>query len=126
MDIQYLERVFPKIWCRETSAYPDRWTPENPAYGQCLSTARIAERCLGGEIILVFLLPEVPHFYNVLPGGRTHDFTRSQFLFEFALPEGRPMQIREIDGLGHWFPEVNRRYHRLANKFMDIAGVNLV
>lgn len=64
-------------WCRETSYWPDQWTPETPAYGQCAVTALAVQDQLGGAIWrgrVEFL----SHYWNEVD-GHWLDLTLEQF-----------------------------------------------
>lgn len=71
-------------WCRDTSADPDKWTPQNPAMGQCAVTALIVQDLIGGELERVdvhvaWTDKPVSHYRNVQPDGTRLDLTFSQF-----------------------------------------------
>jgi len=57
-----------------------KWTPENPAKGQCGVTALVMQALLGGEILKT-PMAEGWHYYNRVAGQRL-DFTASQFAEE--------------------------------------------
>ncbi|MFH1637112.1 MAG: hypothetical protein ABIB71_01675 [Candidatus Woesearchaeota archaeon] len=89
MKLEQLERILRESWCRESSAYPDMWTPEMPEIGQCLSTALVVNDYFGGEIMQGFmpwngqrtrigLKLYLRHFWNVLENGTEKDFTKRQ------------------------------------------------
>ncbi|WP_455771344.1 YunG family protein [Sutcliffiella horikoshii] len=61
-------------WSINTSS---KWSPENPAKGQCGVTSLIVQDFLGGEIVKT-LMPKGWHFYNKINGIR-YDYTSSQF-----------------------------------------------
>jgi hypothetical protein len=63
-------------WSLQTSS---KWTPENPACGQCSVTALVINDCFGGEILKTKLANGEKHFYNRID-GRRFDFTDSQFM----------------------------------------------
>lgn len=61
-------------WSIDSSS---RWTPANPAAGQCSVTALVLQDKYGGE--LLYTETHVgPHFYNRIDGVR-YDFTAEQF-----------------------------------------------
>jgi hypothetical protein len=68
-----LEILF-ESWSEKSST---KYTPQNPAKGQCGVTALVVNDLLGGEILKA-PLPEGWHFYNQIDGKR-FDFTASQF-----------------------------------------------
>lgn len=61
-------------WSIETSS---KWTPHNPALGQCSVTALAVQDMYGGEILKTRTTEGV-HFYNLIANVRW-DFTISQF-----------------------------------------------
>ena len=101
-----LEKAFPLVWTRETSAFPNEWSKENPACGQCLPTSWIARHYLGGKVVqAVFSDRRIVHFWNVLPCGKEMDFTESQFQGEII-----PWHLAHIDVLT---PELFATYYEL-------------
>jgi hypothetical protein len=94
MELEKLRRALRIAWTAETSYDPERWSPENPAWGQCAVTCTIVQDFFGGEIRLTeALLPSgeaISHFYNILdPGtGRRVDLTCEQFPLGTEVPEG--------------------------------------
>ncbi|WP_429908023.1 YunG family protein [Geobacillus thermodenitrificans] len=69
-----LKHVLMKVWSIESSS---KWTPQNPAKGQCGVTALVVNDIFGGEILKT-LTPEGWHFYNKI-NGQLYDLTESQF-----------------------------------------------
>lgn len=78
MTLKQLEKIIRRCWSRETCFPPIRsqWTPENPAFGQCLPTALLVYKYFGGRILHC---RHQHHWWNRLPDGREVDLTRSQF-----------------------------------------------
>lgn len=74
MSLQLLHRALLNSWSLNSSS---KWTPENPAKGQCGVTALVVHDLLGGEIMKTYAA-EGWHFYNEIDSGRL-DFTASQF-----------------------------------------------
>jgi hypothetical protein len=70
-DVQGAPR---KAWSLSTAS---RWTPDNPAAGQCNVTSLLIHELFGGDVLKT-PLPAGDHFYNRI-GGRRYDFTASQF-----------------------------------------------
>ncbi|MBW8447243.1 MAG: hypothetical protein K0M49_16605 [Arenimonas sp.] len=73
-SLQDLALALEEAWSSGTST---KWTPDNPAKGQCSVTCLVVQDLFGGEI----LKTEVPggtHFYNRIGGARL-DMTISQF-----------------------------------------------
>lgn len=79
---EFLERIA-YAWTRESSYDPARWTPDNPAWGQCAVTAMVAKEVLGYDIMYckAFLPTGEPvhHYFNRTPSGETFDATVQQF-----------------------------------------------
>ena len=60
MDRNTLEALLGKCWKRETSAGPEGWTGENPAWGQCAVTALVVQDFGGDKTLnLVFNQPNM-------------------------------------------------------------------
>lgn len=66
-----------EAWSRETSFWPDRWSPEQPETGQCAVTALAVQARVGGDIWRGLAGYE-PHYWN-RAGGQTIDLTLAQF-----------------------------------------------
>lgn len=84
---QNLQRVLLKTWSLQSSS---KWSPENPALGQCGVTALVVNDLLGGDILKT-QSPGGVHFYNRLSESR-YDFTESQFMMPIIyedLPSSR-------------------------------------
>lgn len=94
-------------WGQNTSADPDNWTPENPAWGQCAVTALLVQDLLGGDLLRT-TNAGISHYWNRLPDGVELDLTRGQF------DAWQPAEIatRDRDYVLS-FPETARRYHKL-------------
>lgn len=54
-----------------------KWTPGNPALGQCSATALVLRDRFGGELLQT-PVGGLPHFYNRIAGTRV-DLTEAQF-----------------------------------------------
>lgn len=63
-----------EAWSFGTSS---KWTPENPAKGQCSVTSLVVQDLFGGEILRT-QVPDGTHFYNRIGSARL-DLTVSQF-----------------------------------------------
>jgi hypothetical protein len=74
---EFRERIEP-CWSAATSFWPETWTEENPAHGQCLVTALVARDVFGGSIVYGHI-SGLAHYWNYLPRLGEIDFTRSQF-----------------------------------------------
>ncbi len=84
MDISGLKKTLKKSWSKETSFDPKNWTPENPAWGQCLITALIVQDFFGGKILEGKV--KIPgrtkccaHYWNEPSDGQETDLTKEQF-----------------------------------------------
>ncbi|MCL5434702.1 MAG: hypothetical protein M1559_03275 [Candidatus Marsarchaeota archaeon] len=82
LGISNLYDAVSKAWAAETSADPERWSSDNPAWGQCAITATVVHDYFGGRILRTEVkgVENVSsHYYNQLPDGRVVDFTKQQF-----------------------------------------------
>lgn len=75
----HLIHAIEQSWGKDTSADPENWTPENPAYGQCAVTACILQERLGGELCRQAIDPGRSHYWLKLPSGEEMDLTERQF-----------------------------------------------
>ena len=99
--------ILEKCWSVETSS---KWTPDNPARGQCSVTALVLMDVFGGRLLKTRVGGEW-HFYNEI-NGAVRDFTASQFPRKIAyenkaasaaeaLADTSPEQVRVLsDRLG--------------------------
>ena len=87
-------------WCRETASpgCQEKWSPENPALGQCAVTALLVQDVLGGELMRTSVEGQGSHYYNRLPDGRTLDLTRGQFPEGTVIPDGQPVPREYVLG----------------------------
>jgi hypothetical protein len=78
-DIAKLEKAFELSWCKETCfpATRDKWSETNKAFGQCAVTVLVVNELYGGKIAFD---KENDHYWNILPDGSQHDFSRKQSL----------------------------------------------
>lgn len=104
-------------WTADTSASPDEWTEDNPAWGQCAVTALVVQDYLGGQLMRGLVThegKEVSHYFNRWDNV-THDITAVQF---GDYPEGVPITVpvvRERDYvLGNMMTAT--RYHLLKDR----------
>ncbi|QRG70160.1 YunG family protein [Brevibacillus choshinensis] len=78
MDDQHrysdLAKILQRVWSIESSS---KWTPDNPAKGQCGVTALVVHDLFSGDILKT-QTPDGWHYYNLINGVR-RDFTESQF-----------------------------------------------
>ena len=78
LDPDTVQAGLRRAWTRASST---RWTPANPALGQCSATALVVQAAHGGELLktrVAFEGDEAWHFYNRISGAR-FDFTAEQF-----------------------------------------------
>src|SRR5262249_33209808 len=66
---EWLVSALQASWSRETSSDYDRWTLENPAWGQCAVTALVLQDLMGGELLRCVLPKGGSHYWNRLPSG---------------------------------------------------------
>lgn len=98
MDVKELERLLRKCWSKETSADPDGWTPENPAWGQCAVTSLVVQDFFGGDLMRGSLENVKnfefmkSHYWNRIPNRKRIDLSRSQFpkATYREIPRGEP------------------------------------
>ncbi|SEM80443.1 YunG family protein [Lihuaxuella thermophila] len=69
-----LLKILFEVWSEKSST---KYSPDNPARGQCGVTALVVNDLLGGEILKT-PLSEGWHFYKRI-NGQVYDFTSSQF-----------------------------------------------
>lgn len=77
-DIKILKDAFKKSWSKSTT-YPktrEKWSSENPAFGQCAITSLVINDLYGGKIVYN---QDYHHFWNVLKDGTVIDLTKVQF-----------------------------------------------
>jgi hypothetical protein len=102
-------------WCRETSFWPDEWSPENPAHGQCAVTALIVQDYLGGDIWRGWV-EFVTHYRNHVL-GQTVDLSMQQFpkgsTWRPDVPVNRDRLLADPDTL--------RRYQQLTARMREAA-----
>lgn len=70
-------RSIEEAWCRETSADPEGWTPDNAAWGQCAVTALVIQDRQGGDLMRT-TVRGTSHYLNVVD-GKIIDRTLVQF-----------------------------------------------
>ena len=90
VDIKSLKEIFRKAWSQETTSDPEKWSPKNPAWGQCAVTACALQDIIGGEIVWTQVtMPDgekISHYFNKV-GGKEIDFTREQFPDGAQIPQ---------------------------------------
>jgi deoxycytidylate deaminase len=123
VSVEELTKCLQESWSKETSADPENWSPDNPAWGQCAVTTLVAQDFLGGAITRLDLShaphPKIAamrsHYFNNID-GHDRDFSASQF------PDGKNY-YRDLltaenvsqKSRGYLFAneETKRRYKRL-------------
>jgi hypothetical protein len=73
-----LQEALHHAWGPDTCADWQRykWTPGNPAFGQCAVTALVVQDFIGGRIIKDC---DHDHYWNILDDGTEVDLSREQF-----------------------------------------------
>lgn len=117
-NIHELEGLLEEAWSSETSSDPNRWSPANPALGQCAVTALVVQDLLGGEL-LRGEVGNVSHYWNILPSGQEVDLTIGQF------GTTKPT-IHNIGGRSRdyvlSFPATQVRYGILSERVRNLLG----
>ena len=117
LDVAALQRAVEAAWTRDTSSDPERWSSDNPAFGQCAVTALVMQDFLGGTLLRT-VVGDISHYWNELPTGEELDLTRRQF-GDHYVPEGREHRDR---GYVLSYSETQRRYARLCERVADQLG----
>ncbi len=122
-----LELALKNSWTKESSSDPEKWTPNNPAWGQCAVTALVINDYLGGDIVWNNAsLPdgrEISHYFNNI-GGTEKDFTRIQFPTGTTIPSGIP-KTKEFSTTREYvlsYPITQQRYELLKQKVQEFLG----
>jgi hypothetical protein len=122
--IDKLKEILRKAWSKETSADPENWSNENPAYGQCAVTALIVNDIFGGKIVWAEVDvngKKVSHYFNVVEGEEI-DLTREQFPKGTIVPKG----VDKTKGFPSTrdyilsYESTRKRYEILKKRFMDV------
>lgn len=127
VNFETLTEAISKSWSAETSAFPDKWNPENPALGQCAVTACVVQDYLGGEILnCLAILPDGgtdTHYYNVID-GEDLDLTKQQFMAGSSFSEGQPKTKGHASTRDYClsFDATWQRYHSLKEKVEQTLG----
>ena len=122
--LEQIKNAVEASWDADT-AYPDgTWSPERPARAQCVVTALVVQRYLGGDLEKLTSeykgKPE-SHYRNILPSGGVVDLTRSQY------PSEQSLQPSIVNLHGHkdvrdkmiHEPETLARYELLLSRVMQ-------
>lgn len=111
------------IWCAGTCAprMRDRWTPENPTYGQCSITAFLIQDLFGGKVMGIPREKGTVHCFNAV-GGRVFDLTSEMFGDTVLDYSDSTEQFRE----DHFAKEEKRqRYEYLREKLLEKLSENV-
>src|SRR5436309_819387 len=87
VSLAAVESAVRQAWDATTSSDPDRWSAENPAWGQCAVTALLVQDFFGGELVRADV-QGISHYWTRTPDGREVDLTRDQFGPDPTVPEG--------------------------------------
>lgn len=123
MEPQTLQKKLRKAWCKETSAYPELWTPEMPEIGQCLPTSLIVKDEFGGELMQGFVKLEglktrlgydlrLRHFWNWFDDGSEMDLTRGQLPENYVITQVKPCDadfVLSIDSIAERYKMLKQR-----------------
>lgn len=107
-------KLIKNSWCRETSYYPNKWTEDNPAFGQCAVTALVIQQYFGGEILCGTTSKKQRHYWNVI-NSKEIDLTFSQFKEK---PIFKTIEVRNRKDLLK-SESVSKRYEKLFYKTLD-------
>jgi len=93
MNEDQLRRILYQTWSARTSSDPEKWTPENPSWGQCAVTACIVQNYFGGSIVWANATlsngEKISHYFNRI-ADKEIDLTREQFPEGTYIPRGVP------------------------------------
>ncbi len=111
-------RVIEDAWSEVTSSDPARWSPQNPAWGQCAVTALVIQDYLGGTILRGQMV-DGSHYWNTLPDGEELDATIQQFPARppFSIIVQRPREVILEN------PDTWRRYSTFAGRVRRNLGL---
>ncbi len=122
VDRPVLVDALRRAWGPDTCAPEDRerWTPENPATGQCITVVLVVHDALGGSLVRAEVRHEGRlvdyHWWNRLPGGEELDLTREQFRAGEQLLD--PVEIARPSDPGR----VRERYEALCTRTEELLG----
>jgi len=94
-----IQAVLRESWGPETCDPHDlaNWHRDNPARGQCGTTALVVHELLGGDLMLAEVYEHGTqtghHYWNRLPDGSEVDLTREQFHPGETIGVGRVVQV---------------------------------
>ena len=117
-----LEAVLDKVWSAETSTDGDKWSKDNPAWGQCAVTACLVNDILGGHVVNTIAVSadgseDWSHYYNVMDDGTGIDLTRKQFAKGTQVPQGKPKRknFKSTKDYVLSYPATLDRYRKLVS-----------
>lgn len=100
-----------EAWCRETSYWPETWTPDCPSHGQCAVTAAIVCKIFYGRIVRG-TANGVSHYWNWLGGGEW-DLTAEQFQGEIIYVKKDYVSLYKL------VPSITDRYNILKTRLEE-------
>ena len=110
---------FRSAWCRETAhpSYQERWTEDNPSYGQCAVTALLVNDFCFAPIYKC-KVGRSTHYYNMrIRNCDVIDFTSEQFGDKkIDYLSGEYVSREQLLKCGH----VKERYELLKQRFVKV------
>ncbi|MBC7632176.1 MAG: hypothetical protein H7290_12060 [Flavobacterium sp.] len=107
MTLEAVILALRESWGPDTCAPEDvaDWTPDNPARGQCATTALVIHDHIGGSLVIGEVVVDGVrvdfHWWNRLPDGEQVDITLEQFMAHErvvgALDVVRPTGLTRLD-----------------------------
>ncbi|NUW33203.1 hypothetical protein HTZ77_17445 [Nonomuraea sp. SMC257] len=127
LNVELLRPLLRAAWGPDTCdpAGREQWRPDNPARGQCGTTALVVQDLLGGDLILAEVQVDGAkvgnHYWNRLPDGTEVDLASDQFHPGEVVvggrvqqrPPGPPRRCRE---------EYERLRQRVLSALPEAAG----
>lgn len=122
VPISTLTNALEQAWSAETSTDAENWSEDDPAYGQCATTACVVQDYLGGDILNAYVdIPEeeedVSHYFNDID-GTIIDVTARQFPDDASVPIGQP-KPKDFETTRDYvlsYEETEERYERLKDE----------
>lgn len=120
------EVIMLEICDQETSQDSEAWTAENPLWGHCAVVSLLVQDVFGGDLLRVSLegtefASSRSHYWNRLPNGIEHDFTRVQF--DGRYPKGLKAEVCERSYVLSYQPTV-QRYELLSRRFWEAINAD--
>lgn len=100
MDREDVIEAIRESWCKETSAAPDEWDPDNPARGQCDVSSFVLWEHLGGDLVEAEVFVDgakTEHHYWNRVGDEDLDITGEQFTGDEEIVEHRILTTAAIN-----------------------------